>query len=179
MRIKLSFCTAFGLAALWLGFAAVCAQAQGLGFPPSAGGAGGFSTGVQMPGSTAAPPPPPNGVNCQEDIGKLSKKRVESIEALNNLAKSSKGKLDPVAACPRFKALIAIERQFEAYMVKNKEWCNIPDEILQQIKAGTARDIGVGKQACDIAAQVQRAQKEQELGGGGGAPVQKLPAGPL
>jgi hypothetical protein len=135
-----------------------------------------------MPG-IAAPPraAPPNGVDCQGDIGKLSQRRLAQIEQLNALAKASKGKLDPVAACPKFRSLVAVEREFEAYMVKNKEWCGIPEDVIANIKAGTARDAGVGKQACDLAVQVERAKKQQQAGGGigGPPPAQKLPSGPL
>ncbi len=177
----------------------LAAFAQSLGLPPIGGGPstgapGGFTPagpgglmqggGVQMPGAAAPPPPQaaaPSGIDCQGDINKLSQKRIAQIDQLNALAKASKGKLDPVAACPKFRSLVAAEKEFESYMIKNKEWCGIPDDVIENVKTGTARDVGVGKQACALAAQVERAKKQQALGGGPGAPpaAQRLPAGPL
>jgi hypothetical protein len=174
------------------------ANAQSMGLPPAVGGGAGNPQGVQMP-SVLSPQPqsaPPednapaaqssaplaaSSSSCQDDIGKLAQKRMASIEQLNKIAKANKGKLDPIAACPKFNSLISVEREFEAYMVKNKDWCNIPDDVIENVKQGAAKDAAVGKQACAIAAQVRKAQKQQAAGGGGlgQPPAPRLPAGPL
>lgn len=120
--------------------------------------------------------------SCNDDLAKLGQKRGAQIEALNGIAKANKGKLDPVAACPRFRELASIENEMVAYLVKNKDWCNIPDEFLNNFKTGSAKSNAMATQACAIAAKVKKMQKEQALGGGGGGnlgPAPKLPAGPL
>jgi len=122
--------------------------------------------------------------SCNDDLAKLGQKRGAQIEALNGIAKANKGKLDPIAACPRFRELASIEEQMLAYLTKNKDWCNIPDEFLNNFKTGSAKSAGMATQACAIAAKIKKMQKEQALGGGGGGggnlgPAPKLPAGPL
>ena len=120
--------------------------------------------------------------SCTDDLGALAEAQ-QQIQALNQISQANKGKLDPVAACPRFRTLSAIEGQMVAYLTKNKEWCNIPDEFLNNFKTGSARTSDMANKACEIAAKVKKMQKEQALGGGGPAanmpPPPKLPAGPL
>ena len=181
-----------GILGLLLAAGAGPALAQSLANPGAMNGGVGIP-GVLSPAPQAAPQTAPvpapqaeapsNASSCQADFGRLAQKRMESIGALNNLAKANKGKLDPIAACPKFRALIATEKELTAYVEKNKDWCNIPDQIADQIKEGASRDEKVGDQACKIAAQVKKQQQMQAAGGGagglGGAPVQKLPSGPL
>jgi hypothetical protein len=62
-------------------------------------------------------------------------------------------------------------------MVKNKEWCNIPDEFYNNFQANIGRTTKIADQACTMAEQ---AKKMQSQGGMGAAPPPiKLPAGPL
>ncbi len=117
--------------------------------------------------------------DCNEDIGALTKKRQGIIDGLNHLAKGSEKKqLDPVASCPKLKALVGVERELLAYLNKNKEWCNIPENALENIGASAQKSSAVAAQACKIAAQMKKAQ-EQQATGGGLPPAQKLPTGPL
>jgi hypothetical protein len=117
--------------------------------------------------------------SCNEDIAAFGQKRNAAIQALNAISKSHGGKLDPVAACPALKNLSAVEGQMGAYLTKNKEWCNIPDEFINNFKAGTARTGGMAKQACDLAAKVKQMQQNGGMGAAAAPPPVKLPAGPL
>lgn len=121
--------------------------------------------------------------SCQEDFAKLSARREANVKALNAMTGGGKRKLDPIAACPRLQSLAAAERELVAYMVKNKEWCGIPDEVLDNARKGSARTGGVAAQACRVAGQVKqmraRAEREAREGGGGGPQVQRMPTGPL
>ncbi|VFU09366.1 conserved exported hypothetical protein [Methylocella tundrae] len=117
-------------------------------------------------------------LDCNEDIASLTKKRQVVIDDLNRLAKGSKNQLDPVASCPKLKALVGAERELLAYLTKNKEWCSVPDNALENITLSAQKSGSVAAQACKIAAQVTQMKKAQEQGGG--LPQgQKLPAGPL
>lgn len=117
--------------------------------------------------------------DCNEDIGALTKKRQGIIDGLNHLAKGGEKKqLDPVASCPKLKALVGVERELLAYLNKNKDWCNVPDSALENIGASAQKSSAVAAQACKIAAQMKKAQ-EQQATGGGLPPAQKLPTGPL
>ena len=117
---------------------------------------------------------------CQEDFRKLTEKRMAGIEALNNLGKAGKGKMDPEAACPAAKRLVAVETEMMNYITKNKEWCNIPDNVADGFKEARAKTQGFASQACAAAAKMKEMRDQAAAGGGGGmmAPP-KLPAGPL
>ena len=115
--------------------------------------------------------------DCNQDIGALTKKRQGIIDQLNKLAEGGKKQLDPVASCPKLRALVAVEHELLAYLTKNKDWCSVPDEAFQNISASTGKSGKVANQACTVAAQMKKAQEQQASGLN--APPQKLPAGPL
>lgn len=116
--------------------------------------------------------------DCNQDIGALTKKRQGVIDQLNQLSQGGKKQLDPVASCPKLRALVAVEHELLAYLTKNKDWCAVPDEAFQNISASTGKSGKVANQACTVAAQMKKAQ-EQQAKGALDAPQQKLPAGPL
>lgn len=113
--------------------------------------------------------------SCNDDIGGFQQKRNVQLEALNKMTKANEGKLDPVASCPRLRNLAAVERDMLAYMQKNQGWCSIPEQIIEQVKAGAARTAEVAGQACKIAAQARQQQSAGPLA----APAPALPRGPL
>ncbi|GAC1333802.1 MAG: hypothetical protein NVSMB26_15500 [Beijerinckiaceae bacterium] len=120
----------------------------------------------------------PARADCQEDLGKIMQRREAQIQELNASAKATKGKLDPVTSCPKLKKLAALEGELVSYMTKNKDWCSIPDEAIANATTGRGKTGQVAAQACNIAAQMKKAQEQQAAGNMGPA-VQKLPAGPL
>lgn len=117
--------------------------------------------------------------SCQEDFQKLSEKRMAGIQALNNLGKAGKGKMDPMAACPAAKRLVGIETEMMNYMTKNKEWCNIPDNIVDNFKEARGKTQNFASQACAVAAKAKKMQEDQAAAGGGMMAPPKLPSGPL
>ncbi len=120
--------------------------------------------------------------SCNEDFQKLSGKRNSAMGALQNLVKAGKGKMDPIAACPLARRLVAVENEMGAYMNKNKDWCSIPDQMIEQFKQGHAKNVNFASQACTFAAKVKKAQeqqREQAASGGGMMQAPKLPTGPL
>jgi hypothetical protein len=116
--------------------------------------------------------------DCNEDIAALTKKRQNIIDQLNHLAQGGKKQLDPIASCPKLRALVAAERELVAYLKKNKDWCAVPDEALQNISLSSEKTGKIANQACTVAAQIKKAQEQQASGALNG-PQQKLPAGPL
>jgi hypothetical protein len=117
---------------------------------------------------------------CNEDLAVFGKQRNSEIESLNSISKAHDNKLDPIAACPHLRKMKEIEAKMAAYMVKNKDWCNIPDDFLNNFKANSERTTKIAEQACALAA---KAKQMQQNGGGAGIgnlpPPPKLPAGPL
>jgi hypothetical protein len=118
----------------------------------------------------------PARADCNEDLGKIMQRRETAIQDLNAMAKASKGKLDPTGACPKLRKLVGMENELLAYITKNKEWCAIPDNAIENASAGHAKTAQTAAQACKIAEQMKKAQEQQANGGAGPA---KLPAGPL
>jgi hypothetical protein len=120
--------------------------------------------------------------SCQDDFQKMSQRRMAQIQVLNNLGKAGKGKMDPNAACPAAKKLVGIEGEMLGYMTKNKEWCAIPDNVVDSFKQARAKTQNFASQACNAAAkmkQMMEQQREQAASGGGMGAPPKLPAGPL
>lgn len=117
--------------------------------------------------------------SCQEDFQKLSQKRMAQIAELNRLGKAAKGKMDPIAACPAARKLAVIETEMFAYIEKNKDWCNIPENVADGFKQARAKTQAFAAQACAVAAKAKKMQEEAAAGGGLGQQAQKLPAGPL
>jgi hypothetical protein len=118
----------------------------------------------------------PARADCNEDLGKIMQRRETAIQDLNAMAKASKGKLDPVGACPKLRKLVGMETELLAYMNKNKEWCAIPDNAIENANAGHTKTAQTAAQACKIAEQMKKMQEQQANGGAGPT---KLPAGPL
>ena len=122
--------------------------------------------------------------DCQEDMGKLMQKRQGLIDGLNRMKTAGKNQLDPIAACPKLRVLAGVENEVVSYLEKNKDWCNVPDNFVDNAKAGRAKSQSFAAKACQVAAQVQKMKKQQQQqqaqgGAMGGPQVQRLPSGPL
>jgi hypothetical protein len=125
--------------------------------------------------------------DCASDLQSLAARREAALKSINELVASAHGKkLDPDAFCARSRPLNGAEEAMLAYMQKNKDWCQIPDEAINQLKETHIKSVAFGGKACTVAAQIktmkakaaQQAQQAQQAGGGQ-PPVQPLPAGPL
>ena len=69
-----------------------------------------------------------------------------------------------------------------AYLEKNKDWCAIPDQLLDGAKGQRNQFTKTAGQACGMAAKVKQMKEQAEkqaAQGMSGPAVQKLPAGPL
>ena len=116
--------------------------------------------------------------SCGEDLQKLAQRREAELVTINNLVKSAHGKqLDPAVFCAKSAGLNAAENAMIAYMEKNKDWCQVPDEALAQLKANHAKSLAFSGRACQVAAQMKKMKDQQAQGGG--PQVQPLPTGPL
>ena len=121
---------------------------------------------------------------CENDMGEFQQKRNAQMENIGKLQKKNEGKLDPVAACPMLRSLASLEQTMLAYMEKNQNWCNIPDQALSNVKEGSGKTAAIAKQACSLAVKMKKQQEQQAAGprpGGPGfnVPAPKLPTGPL
>jgi hypothetical protein len=128
-------------------------------------------------GLAAAAGAPAWAQSCGDDMTSMSQQRQHAMEAINAMVQGAKGKqIDPNVFCARSQPLNAIETKMLAYMAKNKDWCQIPDEVVAQLKDAHAKTISFSGRACKAAADQKKAQAQ----GAAGAPqAQPLPAGPL
>jgi len=123
--------------------------------------------------------------DCAGDLQKLAARREAALKSINAMVLAAHGKkLDPESFCGRSRPLSAAEDAMLAYMVKNKDWCQVPDDAIAQLKASHAKSLAFAAKACTVAAQVKKmkaaAEKAQQQQAAGGAPaVQPLPTGPL
>ena len=141
------------------------------------------STAVAAPPALSAAPQA-GASSCDSDMAKFQEKRNAAVGQINAIMKGGQGKkLDPIAACPRFRNLVSVETQMKNWMIKNKEWCSIPDQVIEDMKKGFSRTPQIAGQACNAAAQVGRMRQQQQQqarsGGPTAAPAVKLPSGPL
>ena len=124
--------------------------------------------------------------SCGDDLKKLAEKREAALAAVNSIAAASKAKgqqMDPAVFCAKSAPLNQAENALLAYMIKNKDWCEIPDQVVEQLKAVHVKSSGFAAKACSVAAQIKKMKEQQAAGGGAGGPsgpqAQPLPAGPL
>ena len=112
--------------------------------------------------------------DCNADIGNFSKKRQAIINDLNAAAKASKnGQLDPMTSCGKLRELAAVEQQLLAYMHKNKDWCSIPDDVVNNFTSASDKSRSIAGKACAAAEAMKKGLQTQA------AQAPKLPSGPL
>jgi hypothetical protein len=106
--------------------------------------------------------------SCRNDFQKVMGPRMALIERINGFQKRR-----PTAtqACQTLRSLRAADVRLIKWLEENKDWCQLPEEILTQAKAGTANTVRAQNQACGAAAQQARQQRQiREQQAGGGAP---------
>ena len=121
--------------------------------------------------------------DCAGSLQKLAARREAALQGINQMVAAAKGKkLDPEMFCARSRPLNVAEEAMLAYMTKNKDWCQIPDDAINQLKASHAKSVAFGAKACTVAAQIAKMKKQAADAaqqGGGPPAVQPLPTGPL
>jgi hypothetical protein len=118
---------------------------------------------------------------CADDLGKLTQRRVELLNEINTMAAESKKTKKPMApdlVCGKARGLSGAEDALLAYMEKNKDWCGVPDQVLQNLKESHSKTVEFGTRACVAAAKFKKMQEQQAQGGAPQGPP-PLPAGPL
>jgi len=116
--------------------------------------------------------------SCETDMSRL-KAKYEGVVASLNQKKRKDGKLDAAVACSKLRVMASIDAEWLAYLTKNKDWCNVPDEALAITEERKKKDAAITNQACTAAAQMKKAQEQQAAGAAQAQPQVRLPAGPL
>ena len=99
-------------------------------------------------------------------FGKTIQERQSIVQKLN--AAGTKGKkLEPKDICSLFGSLVANGEGAVKWLEVNKDWCQIPDQFIANIKTEHAKAVGLRGQACKAAAQQAQIEKKAKEGGGG------------
>ena len=116
------------------------------------------------------------------DFSKLVAPRIAFIEKLNSF-KSKKP--TAIEACKVMTGLVQADKKIMDWMLANKDWCQVPDDQIAQLKQSSDQSSGFKNKAC-AAAVTQAKQLEQlkraQAQGGGSAPAGsgvRLPQGAL
>jgi hypothetical protein len=126
-----------------------------------------------------AQPPAQPAMDCATDVKTMQEHRMKLIDEFNQMAKSHGGKLDPIESCPKLKVLSTVDASFKAYLVKNKDWCDIPEDAINNVTQSQAKTAALATRVCNVAEQVKKQQSQQAAGGPGAAAPVRLPTGPL
>jgi hypothetical protein len=123
--------------------------------------------------------------SCTDDFQKLMQPRQNLIQRINGFQQR---RPTPGQACSTLSQLVAADAKLSKWIGENKDWCSIPDSVVEQLQAGTAQAQRARGQACGAAKQQAtniaraRAQQRAAQSGGGQAPVGsgvRLPSGAL
>ncbi|MGL4729930.1 MAG: hypothetical protein ACRCWO_14365 [Bosea sp. (in: a-proteobacteria)] len=118
---------------------------------------------------------------CQKLQGMLQQ-RQSLVQRMN--AASNAKRLDARGACSILTQISSNGSQVLKFMDANKDWCQIPDQFVENIRADHGRSNRIRGQACNAASQQTRAiqqqrqaqrqaqqQQQQDRGAFGGADV--------
>ncbi len=123
--------------------------------------------------------------SCQNDFQKLMQPRQALIERINGFRTR---RPTPQVACSTLSQLVAADAKLSKWVSENKDWCSIPDSVVEQLQAGTAQAQRARGQACGVARQqanaIARARAQQRAAQSGGGPAAvgsgvRLPQGAL
>lgn len=135
--------------------------------------------GLLMLSSSAAMAMPES---CQKEFTPLMEKRQAYMNQIEGFKKK---KPSAPQACNSFGGLSASNKKLVEWMASQKDWCQIPDEMLDGMKGQQAQIDKVRGQACGVAAKqaqmmknAARQQRQQQAGPGIGSGV-RLPQGAL
>lgn len=108
---------------------------------------------------------------CQ-DGQKILLERQDLIKQINTLTGGGKKKqVDPRAACNVFSKLVTNGSSGIKWMTDNKDWCQIPDQVVQNFEQDHKRAQTFKGQACGAAAKMaemeKRAKQQAQQGGPG------------
>lgn len=100
--------------------------------------------------------------------GDLGAKLKERSTIAGGLQPGKNGKVDPRVACTSFTKLVANGASILKWTEANKDWCQVPDNFVESVKADHAKAVTIRAKACQVAQQAVQMEKQAREGGGGG-----------
>lgn len=87
--------------------------------------------------------------DCMTDFAAIREDMQTKGKALEA---AGKRKAPPQELCPLFRSYTATEAKLVKYLTDNKEWCQIPDEAIQQSQASNKKTTELRDKVCAAAA---------------------------
>jgi hypothetical protein len=114
--------------------------------------------------------------SCQTDFQKHGSAREAAVKRINEF---NRKRPSAQQACAAFSNLSGIEARMLKWMNDNKEWCQIPEEMVAQMQTSSGRTAKIRGQICTAA----RREAQGQAGAPQGAPPPgagvRLPQGAL
>ncbi|CAN1501452.1 hypothetical protein MCEMSEM23_00501 [Rhabdaerophilaceae bacterium] len=106
--------------------------------------------------------------SCQADFQKFIGQREAAIKRINGF---NKKRPTATQACSAFSSLSGSEGRLIKWMTDNLDWCQVPSQMLEQLKQANGQTQKVRAQACTVA------RREAQGQAAGGAPRGAPPPG--
>lgn len=123
--------------------------------------AGAMALGVALSMSVDVAPAVAQSGIC-ERLNTLLKQREDIMKRINGMGRRN---VNPNTACSLFGNLAANGNQTLAFATENKDWCQVPDAFIENLKQGNRQVSDVRGKACNAARQqaalTRRAQQQQ------------------
>lgn len=107
---------------------------------------------------------------CQEGQGHLQERQTLMQQFNKTMTKDRK--IDPRGACPVLGKMVSNADNLLKWASTNKDWCQIPDQMVESLTAEQDKLKSLRTQACQAAAKIaemeKQARTQQQQGGGGG-----------
>lgn len=110
-------------------------------------------------GAIAASAPASAQASSCQDAQVFMKARQSIVEELNKLGGKDK-KMDPRKACASFGKLAKNGETGLKWFEANKDWCQVPDQVVQNFTQEHDKVKELRGQACKVAAQVNEMEKK-------------------
>lgn len=88
--------------------------------------------------------------DCQSDVASVRGELEEKGKALQAIM--GKKDKDPQVLCPAFRAYAAAEQKWVKFLVDNKDWCQVPQQAIDQASASNKKTVDIRNKVCDAAA---------------------------
>jgi hypothetical protein len=119
--------------------------------------------GLAMAAASSATPALAQAGSCQ-DITVMLKERQTLIQRIAAMGAKGK-KVDARVACTSFTTLVANGTKSVKWMEANKDWCQVPDALIENIRNDHGQAQKLRANACKVAAQVADMEKKAKSGG--------------
>jgi hypothetical protein len=94
--------------------------------------------------------------------GELFQKRAQLIEVLNKMGAQT----SPQDVCSKITPLVQNGTSLLKWMKKEKEWCKIPDDLIERLTNDHTQSSKIQKQSCDAAKSMNLRSKNANLSDG-------------